>query len=58
LTAFIVLFFYFTLINATKELKKSYDQETITPSDYTLYFYLEPSISQNFDSYKYDEDSH
>ena len=37
----------------TSELKNSFDENTITPSDYTIYFYLEPSITESFDEREY-----
>lgn len=38
----------------TKKLSKRYDENTITPSDYTLYIHLSPSQSKKFDNEFYN----
>lgn len=38
----------------TSVLKEEYDEASITPSDYALYFYIEPSITEHFNESVYD----
>lgn len=48
-TAFLILGWYFFVKQMTKDLKEEYDEASTTPSDYTLYFYIEPDIQEYFD---------
>lgn len=41
----------------TSDLKDEYDEASITPSDYTLYFYIEPAIQEYFDQQVYNPDN-
>ena len=41
----------------TRDLKEEYDEHSTTPSDYSLYFYIEPSITIYFDEQVYKQHS-
>ena len=43
--------------NSTKALAASYDKTNVTPSDYTLFFRIEPDQNHAFDSKVYDPSS-
>jgi len=53
ISALLVVGFTVLSTNWTKDLAKRYDENTVTPSDYTLYFRILPSQSDIFDKILY-----
>ena len=50
-SAFLVILFTTFAKRWTQELARSYDENTITPSDYVLYLQIDPEQSQEFDEF-------
>lgn len=55
ISAIIVVGFTVLSTNWTKDLAKRYDEDTVTPSDYTLFFKIQPSQSDIFDKILYKQ---
>lgn len=53
ISAIIVVGFTVLSTNWTRDLAKRYDEDTVTPSDYTLFFKIQPSQSDIFDKILY-----
>ena len=56
-SAFIILCFTFLAHLQTYTLAKRYDEQTVTPCDYTLFFKLTPAQNQVFNDEVYDYES-
>jgi len=50
----VIMLFTFFARRWTKNLANSYDEKNVTPSDYTLFFRLEPEQNKVFDSMFYN----
>jgi len=52
-TSILLLVFLYKKRESTVELSKGYDRDTITPSDYTLYFNISEKLNTSWDSSPY-----
>ena len=53
-TSILVLLFLFVAKILTRDLSTRYDENNVTPSDYTLYFSMDKEQSQVFDKIFYE----
>jgi len=50
ITSILFLLFLYKARKSTEDLSEKYDEETITPSDYTLYFEITDKLNKSWDS--------
>lgn len=56
-TSILVLFFLYKAKQLTQNHSESYDEDNVTPSDYTLYFEISKKLSNSWDSSPYYQEN-
>ena len=54
ISALIMILFSFFARRWTKQLSRDYDEKVVSPSDYTLFFRLDPEQNTRFNKHFYD----